>query len=206
MKTKLLIIVIFLSLLTTSCVKDYTGNAGDSEDVVLTETNFSYEGDMFKFYLNSEIENLNEDISKLKKISPKDPGYNQAQKDIIEAEIQQDKFKKQIAGIIDLSEVGLKIGPDIPRPPCNCLGLRNSLEYMLILEGENIKNISLLDTNGKVLSSTAPKFTPFPEYNDQLLYTQFIVFQKIKGEVLINISKLDDQGNLLDYSFKGYVF
>lgn len=206
MKTKLFLITTFILLLTSSCTKDYTGTIKNSADEILTETNFSYEGDMFKFYLELEIENLNEVISKLKTISPNDANYNQAQKEILEAETQKATYNEQVAGIIEIDEVGLKIGPVIPRPPCNCFGLRNSLEYLLRLKKDNIKKISVFDTYGKLLTTTIPEFTPFPEYNNQLLYATYKDLQNIKGEVVIQISKIDNYGHLIDYSFSGYIF
>ncbi|WP_405413035.1 hypothetical protein [Maribacter sp. Asnod1-A12] len=206
MKTKLFLITTFTLLLISSCIKDYTGTIKDSTDEILTKTNFSYEGDMFKFYLELEIENLNEVISKLKTISPNDAGYDQAQKELLEAKAQQVTYNEQVAAIIDIDEVGLKIGPVIPRPPCNCFSLQNSLEYVLILKGDNIKNISVFDINGKILSSSIPEFSPLPEYNNQLLYATYKDLQNIKGEVVIQISKIDNYGDLIDYSFSGYIF
>lgn len=205
MKTKItLILVTFLIL--SSCIKDYHGHG--PKEIEFTPTNFIYEGDMFSFYLNGEIESLTETIDKLKKISPNDQGYDQAKKDIIVAESEQKDLQGQIVGIIDLSSVGFTIGPDWPRPPCNCYPLGLSVGHLLAVPDNTttIKSVSIQNTDGKVISKVIAEFSPLPEYNNQILSQSFRVYGGITGEIKINVEKVDEYGKLVGYTINAYVY
>jgi len=201
MRTKITLSLIAFVVLS-SCIKDYHGHG--PKEVTLTAKNYIYEGDLYGFYLNTEIQNLDEKIKELEAVSPNDEGYDQAIKDLAEAKKQKDTFNQELKNIVDLGQFGI-IDPDIPTPPCFCWGLTTGLEFLLTVPDTDIRSVTILDLEGKVISRMSTEFSPLPEFKGEVLYQEFKIVREVKGEVLIQVEKVGPDGKPLDYIARGFV-
>ncbi|MEX0272849.1 MAG: hypothetical protein AB3N16_00550 [Flavobacteriaceae bacterium] len=115
MKTplKLFFLPVFFAL-TISCVHDYHG--GNGQDIEFTETNYVYEGHLYQIHLKAEIKALDIEIKELEDILANGQGDNNTQQELAKAYEQRDFLNKELQGIIDLEQVGLKLPK--PKPPC----------------------------------------------------------------------------------------
>ena len=80
MKTKITLLIAFVSLSLSSCFKDYVGHGQD--EIVLTKDNYIYEGDLYAAYLDLEIIKVDAVISDLKEIIANNQGNEQTDKDL----------------------------------------------------------------------------------------------------------------------------
>ncbi|MBT9187710.1 hypothetical protein [Zobellia russellii] len=190
-----------LLLMFTSCIKDYVGHADDK--VKLTKENYIYEGDLYSFYLSNEIATLENHIKELESISPNDPKYNEAQKEKAMAESQKKEFMEVQKSIFDLGILGI-IDPDNPPLPCFCWTLSNLQEFLITTPDTKILNVSVLDLSGKEISKIITEFSPLPEYNNQILYQKFATLAAEKGELLIKVEKLGEDGRPFNYTIPAY--
>ncbi len=130
---------LFLTALT-SCLTDYQGQIPEKTE--FTATNYVYEGDLYKFYLEQQIENAENN------------GNNN----------QLNFWKKELSNIINLQEIGLDIIG--PRPPCprprDC-GYEE-LKYLLIDSKTEKVEVLFYDGNDKLVGGgSIDKLSPLPD-------------------------------------------
>jgi hypothetical protein len=149
MKKKPIIIIAFAALLMASCIKDHVGHGGDK--IVLTQDNYLYEGDLYNIYLDQEIAKLDVTIEALNAIIANNQADQTTLDDLKAAEETKENFVSEIATIISLEQVGLRIPP--PRPPCpqprNCD--YSLFEYVLAANTVEKLEILILNENGKTI-------------------------------------------------------
>lgn len=189
MKTKLFFGVT-LCLLFSSCIKDHIGHG--PKDVELTSENHLYSGYLFLQFAAEETENLDALIDKLKQISPNDPGYDQAQKDIQAAEEKRGSLKQQSALIEDIYTTR-----DIPRPCPNdpgpngkCVPVR--LEYFIF--PSNIINalVSVANSSGEN-EGVSDELVPLPGFESDLQFIRVPV-EDTSSFIKVSIMWKDIQG------------
>lgn len=149
MKKKPIIIIAFAALLLASCIKDYVGHGGDK--IELTQDNYLYEGDLYRIYLDQEIAKLDVTIAALNDIIANNQADQTTLNDLKAAEEAKENFVSEIATIISLEQVGLRIPR--PRPPCpQPLSCDYSLfEYLLAPNTVEKMEILILNENGKTI-------------------------------------------------------
>ena len=113
MKSKLLLIV-FSSVIISSCIKDFTGTITDKEEIEITSDNYLYEGDLYREYLTVEIQNNNTIIEALEKLSLARQLNEIEKEELNNAKDNILSLKDDFDNIIDI--VGLRIPK--PKPPC----------------------------------------------------------------------------------------
>lgn len=191
MKTKISILLAFISLSFTSCVKDYIGHGSDGKEVILTSDNYLDTAVLQKLSLQDNIEIIEAEIAKLNQISPNNSNYNDAQKKIGELSEQRASLKNQIANIIDLGSVGLNFPIPCDTPNGKCIPSR--LEYFIFLKKHVDKAAVLVrnDSNKKIGFST--RLVDLPGYEDVLQYIRIPV-NNFKDQIFIEIAKKDANG------------
>lgn len=182
MKTKLLLAVACCFFLT-SCVKDFQGSGGQDE-VVLTEENFLYEGDLERIYLNEEIAVLENKI--------KDTSGDE-QEALLK---QRDELKQRISEIIDLGSIGIDIiGPcDLPNGKCVPVRLGYLVSSTKI--SEMLTVVSTLDGKKDLASA---ELSPLVEYGSEVQYTRLPVAE-FGDQIIVKIAKKDINGQETFYS------
>ncbi|MRX62541.1 hypothetical protein [Maribacter luteus] len=180
MKTKLFITIAFLSLLMTSCIKDYLGDTG-GDKIELNSENYLYDGDLERIFLEEQIDRLTDEIAQLDENDPK-----------IEKLIKQRvNFKDRLAQIIDLSAVGLDLVIPCDTPNGKCVP--RLLEYFVFYKNIEQAVVYVKNINGESIG-ISDKLTPLPEFKNELQYIRVPVDSHAKG-IIIEIIKKDDQGN-----------
>ncbi|MFP2997072.1 hypothetical protein ABN763_14240 [Spongiivirga sp. MCCC 1A20706] len=155
----------------TSCVTDYQGQIPDEAE--FTATNYIYEGDLYKYYLEEQISNANNQTS----------------------DNQLNFWKKELNNIINLEKLGLDLIP--PIPPCptpNECGYED-LEYLLVDSKAEKVEVIFYDSNDKAIGGgTIDLLSPLPDakglinfanlkienYNDNLYSIKVEVFENNK--------------------------
>lgn len=183
MKSKLLLIVLS-SVILSSCIKDFTGTISEKEKIELTSENYIYEGDLEKYYINSEIQLI--DI-KLK---------NATAEESKELLIVKDELKQRFAQISSFDEVmrGWPIPCDMPNG--KCVPVR--FEYFIFnIKFSQIK-CTISTINGEVLT-TIDKLSPLPGFESDLQYLE-INAKGFGDQIIIQIEKTDELGDTLIYN------
>ncbi|MBD1263105.1 hypothetical protein HZY62_21125 [Maribacter polysiphoniae] len=186
MKTKLFITIAFLSLLLTSCIKDYLGDTG-GDKIELNSENYLYDGDLERIFLEEQIDRLTDEIAQLNEIAQLDENDPK----IEELIKQRVNFKDRLAQIIDLSAVGLDLVIPCDTPNGKCVP--RLLEYFVFYKNIEQAVVYVKNINGENIG-ISDKLTPLPEFKNELQYIRVPVDSHAKG-IIIEIIKKDDQGN-----------
>ncbi|MGJ8594201.1 MAG: hypothetical protein ACSHXF_16750 [Aquaticitalea sp.] len=214
MKTKLLL-VLLISTAFTSCSHffPHSDDDGDTQEL-LTEYNYVYEGDFYKFALNVQKDALEEQILIWEAVSPNDVNYNDAQQDIAEAQNLIENINSELASIIDIGEVSIQNVPRIPRPPvpplpCSCIPVPNLIRYATTLDNINELSLTILDEDGEILFNSTPNnpLMDVPFYQGTVRYQNLDgQFQNHVGPITIFVNRTDNQGFPTSYSAAGYMY
>ncbi|HEA29799.1 MAG TPA: hypothetical protein ENH91_07375 [Leeuwenhoekiella sp.] len=167
MKTKILFFLFCSFFFLQSC-----GSAQEEKNngsVVLTDKNFIYEGDLRKFYLNHEIDNLEIKIKELQEIINNNQGDKDVKKQLDQLVAQKENYQTQIENTADLKSLRIRARP-IPIPPkplpCDCL-----IQYIIFENNRDIVGVSYLNKETKLLGSTMGKANKLP--NSEVKYLDF---------------------------------
>lgn len=147
----------------------------------LTSTNYIYEGDLRKFYLQTEIAYLENQIEIWNAVTPNDPDYQNAQEEIFLAIAEIETNKLEITGIANPSAIFVikpPILPPVPVPsPCNCLNVYNTARNIVLLPNtENISITIMSNTDESLIASTNSdvKLQTIPNTGNKGKYQPFI--------------------------------
>jgi hypothetical protein len=191
MKTKITLLIAFVSLSLSSCVKDFIGHGPDGKEIEFTGDNYLDTAVLQKLYLGDEIIALDAQIDKLNQIPSDNPDYNEAQAQIGKLTKQRADHKTQIAGIVDASLVS-----DFPIPCTNfpngkCIPVR--LEFFIF--NENITRAVVLykDDNGNE-KGISNKLVDVPNLEGKLQYIRVPVTDYDK-QITLEIAHRDRDGN-----------
>ena len=166
MKTITLLLLLCPVLLLTACNGVYDD---DSDEVVLTEDNFIYEGDLHIFYLERRIDTVQVKIDSLQAVMDNQQGDEKTQMKLNAARMQKNGFIDEIASIPEQGFLA-KIKPPRPKGPCDpigtCFPLPINLRY-LILEVQNDPHaVLILDAQDRPISTTTTAAAPLMGYGD----------------------------------------
>ncbi len=185
MKTKLLLgfasIVLF-----ASCIHDFHGGG---EEIEFTEKNYIYEGDLYRIYLETEIEELDVQIQELEDIIANDKGDQKTQEELDKTNNQKNQISEDLRGIISLEQVGLKLPP--PPPPCpsprNCDF--SQLEHILVDNRIQEMQISFYDKNENLIGGgDINELSPLPNVMGQINYSNLEISSNNEPVAAIQVS------------------
>ncbi len=199
MKTKLLIASTFV-LLLTACIKDYHGG-GQEEEIIFTEKNYIYEGDLYRISLETEIEELDMTIQELEDIIANNQGNEKTEEQLKDANVQRNFLKEEIQSIVSLEQVGLRIPP--PPPPCpsprNCDF--SFLEYILADSSVQQLEIRLLGKDGKLIGGgTINDLESLPGSKNQINFSNLVISKDTEAVFNIQVKVIKFDQTELNYS------
>ena len=197
MKTKPIIIIAFAALLMASCIKDHIGHGGDK--IELTQDNYVYEGDLYRVYLDQEVAKLDVTIAALNDIIANNQADQTTFEDLKKAEQDKDNFISEIATIISLDQVGLRIPK--PRPPCPKPRTCDftSLEYVLATNTVEKLEILILNEDGKTVGGgTIDDLSALSGTGGQIQFSELKV-DSYKDPISISVQVFDINGITRSY-------
>lgn len=198
-KTTLALFLLSLILvINTSCKTD--DEKDNTEEPKLTETNYVYEGDLRKFYLNAEIVRLNDDIEIWSEVLEGYPDYEEAQANIQVAMAQIEENELEISSIPTPANAFFIINPKLPPipvpSPCLCLELYNSIQNIVLLPGTDQMSLSIFsnsDESGIAYTNIDTKLETIPNTQNTGHYQPFNFEQPgFTGEATIIIQTNND--------------
>lgn len=183
MKTKIALLFLILFGLT-SCIKDFIGNSGNSDKVVLTSKNYLFEGNLEKFLLETKIKAIDDEIALLPENDPK----------IKTLLVTKSSLNMGISDIADISFVGKNFPVPCDLPGGKCVPTR--LEYIVFSTIYNDALVVINSTNGDQITSS--KLTPLPGFENQFQYAQ-IPIMSYGDKIIVKIVKKDGNGIVSSY-------
>jgi hypothetical protein len=201
MKTKFLILLI-LSVFIYSCDED----DNDNSEVVLTESNYIYEGDIYKQFLTDEITVVEEEIVILQDIIDNGQGDNQTQIDLGIALQQREELNTKLSDIVDLVSFGIIPFPPLPQPcPQISTCFPIDINFIATLESTTALQINIFDDQNQLIASSNPTLIPLPNHIGEVKYQNILVLQ-YTGEISIEVEKTDSLGNTIVYETRGFIY
>ena len=167
----------FIMFTNISCDEDDNNN-NDEQEVEFTSTNYIYEGDLRKYYLETENTRLSNDIEVWQQVPDSDPTYNDVQISIASAIAEIAINNQELESILVPGDQFLIINPTfppLPSPsPCLCLDVFNSISNIVFQSGNDNGNITITSANQTLLASTANTQTnAIPNTNNLGTYQSF---------------------------------
>lgn len=181
MKTRYLVLVLlsFIMFTSVSCKEDDNNN-NDEQEVEFSSTNYIYEGDLRKYYLETENTRLSNNIELWQQIPDSDPGYNDAQASIAEATAEIESNNQETESIILPGDAFIIINPTfppIPLPsPCLCLDVYNTIDHFVFQSANDIGSItitSVADQSTLTSTNANTQINTIPNTNDLGRYQSF---------------------------------
>lgn len=194
MKSKILVLftLSFLSLSFISCSEDDDNN-NNPDQVEFTSTNYIYEGDLRKYYLEARNTELELQITAWDQVSPNDPGYAAAQANIVEAYNEIDSNNQESLSIASPNDAFFIINPIPPLPPplpCLCLDVYNSVANIVFQSGNDVGNITITseaDQSTLVNTNANTQMHTIPETNGLGRYQSFNFPNNFTGQATITV-------------------
>ncbi|MGY0391865.1 hypothetical protein ACW5R3_04765 [Bizionia sp. KMM 8389] len=211
MKKQLLVLFILsaFSFSFLSCEENTPEESNEQTANPLTETNYVYEGDLRIYYLQTENIRLENNITVWEQVSPNDPGYDEAQDNINEANAEIEDNESEIASIPSPSTAFQLINPRIPPippspSPCLCLDLFNSIRNIVYMPGTDNLLISIQDYEDEsylVPVNTDPNVNSIPNtQNTGHFQTLDFESTNFTGHALLTIQS-DSESYTIDVNF-----
>ncbi|WP_036151394.1 hypothetical protein [Maribacter forsetii] len=200
MKSKLLLIVM-CSVVICACDKDFTGTLTNKEKIEITSENYLYEGDLYREYLTVEIQNNNNIIKALEKLSLTRQLDEKEKAELNKAKNNILTLKDDFDNILDI--VGLRIPK--PKPPCpnptNC----DYFNFQQLFTTDNIKKINFeaYNTSGKLVPIEIGEFTPYPDSGIPVQISSFKIESYKQTGLLIKVNVINTDGTERSYFVEG---
>jgi hypothetical protein len=182
MKTKITLLIAFVSLSISSCVKDYVGHGQDK--IALTNDNYMYEGDLYAIYLDMEITKVDALISDLEKIIKSNQGNEQTDKDLEAAKARKGTLNNELVTVPDwLFRRIPKPKPPCPNPTnCDFLGF----DFIGSFGRTQLKSVTVYDADGNEVGGTTGQQNPLPRTRGMAVVDDFKM-ENYSGPVTIKV-------------------
>ncbi|WP_290470129.1 hypothetical protein [Lacinutrix sp. MedPE-SW] len=214
MRTKFLILAV-ICVFTFSCKNDDDQDNQDqnAEDFAITNENNYYEGDLYRLYLDAQIEITNNEIISLEEQLEQDPNNVELQNMLDAANTELDELENaesnQIA--IEATLLGVPRVPRIPPvPPMPCTAgacIPNILNYFTI--SSEILNITIvfrdMQTEEEIVTLQTNEFTSLNDF-DNIISVSTIDFNGFTGDFIADIQRTDANNQVTNYSVSGYIY
>ncbi|WP_417212380.1 hypothetical protein [Bizionia sp.] len=211
MRKKFFVLASFILVLVTvfSCDDDNLNNGNDNQ-IVLTNENNLYEGDLYILYLEEEIISTENTIFMLQDLIDNNQGTPEIELQLEEAEQQLGTLNTNLAIQMGI-EAEYVLPPRVPRrppnppnPPSPCIGcvpLAGSFSFITITPDIVNLNIRILDfnTEEEVETVVFNSFNPAENYNG-VVSIQPASLNNFTGQVILIIEREDINGATTSYS------
>ncbi len=214
MRTKFLLLTTLCLFTFLSCNNDDDSNQNqDTEDFAITNENNLYVGDLYRLYLDSEIDVTNNLISSLQMQIALDPNNVTLINQLSEAVNQLEALESQETIQINIETTLLGV-PRVPRvppvPPQPCTAgacIPSLLDYLTI--SNDIETISIIfrnmQTEEEITSLEINQFTPLPEYNN-IISTANLNFDGFSGEFFVDVESTNINNQQINFTVSGYIY
>lgn len=197
MKTKITLLIAFVGISFTSCIKDYYGEGESSNQIEFTSENYLYEGNLEKQFLEEKITSIDAEIDLLQETSPNSPDYNDDQARIAELQEERSNSKQRISIIFDLGLVGIDIPIPCDQPNGKCIPKR--LEY-LIIPSTFIQTAFIVRNETGETIGFSERLVDLPGFEKDLKYLRIPVVENFDQQISIEIIKKDNLGEQIRYT------
>lgn len=212
MRKNFFVLASFILVLVTvfSCDDDDNLNNGNDNQIVLTNENNLYEGDLYTLYLEREITNTENAIAEFQFYIDNNQGTPEIELQLEEAEQQLGTLNTNLAIQMGI-EAEYVLPPRVPRrppnppnPPSPCIGcvpLAGSFSFITITPDIVNLNIRILDfnTEEEVETVVFNSFNPAENYNG-VVSIQPASLNNFTGQVILIIEREDINGATTSYS------
>lgn len=207
MKTRYVVLVLLSFILFTqfSCDEDDINN--EDEPVTFTSTNYIYEGDLRIYYLETKNAQLEAQIAVWQQVPDSDPGYNDAQANIVEANNEITSNEEEANAIMSPANAFFIVNPIPPIPPapspCLCLIEYNTFRHIVLQPGTDEMNLTITSIEDQsIVASTNNNTAINTIANTDAIgkYQSFELSQaNFTGEVLITVDTETRSYSVLAY-------
>jgi len=212
MRKNFFVLASFILVLVTvfSCDDDDNLNNGNDNQIVLTNENNLYEGDLYILYLEEEIISTENTIFMLQDLIDNNQGTPEIELQLEEAEQQLGTLNTNLAIQMGI-DAEYVLPPRVPRrppnppnPPSPCIGcvpLAGSFSFITITPDIVNLNIRILDfnTEEEVETVVFNSFNPAENYNG-VVSIQPASLNNFTGQVILIIEREDINGATTSYS------
>ncbi|PKA97397.1 hypothetical protein B0O79_1058 [Flavobacteriaceae bacterium MAR_2009_75] len=203
MKTKITLLLI-ATIVMTSCSKLWYWNDDNTiEEIELTESNYMFEGDLYKYALEIRIDSLQNRAKYLKEIIGNNQGTPEIEKEFEETVSSLEDASETAEGVVVFDDLIGKlgrrnpIGPKPPRPSVIPVGLEYLLSYNL-----NEVDLVINDENGAELGKTEGNLYEISGSKGMLMYKKVNITNSISDGAVINIQRLNNLKQADSYSIQ----
>lgn len=194
--------LVFFCIALTSCSKYYGhGDPYDDDEIVLTETNYVFEGDLYKLFLTGQIDSLTSRAKILQAIIDNNQGTDEIKADLAATTALNNEtaaLEADIPGLDDLvSRFGIRIPPRVgPRP-----GVIDGLVSYVVFYDLNEYSGVFFDTKGKKVGQTAKTAKAVKGSKDQLQGVKIDLSEVLlPGSYLLKSIRVDSDGTQASYT------
>lgn len=202
MKTKITILLMSFIILASCSQWKGHGNPYEDEDIVLTEDNYIFEGDLYKHALKVEIDSLGNRANDLKKIIDNGQATEEIKMDYTATVQQLDGTVAREATILGYNDLVGKLGPRTapPRGPAPTV-IPPDLKYVV---STNLSTYELvgLDEQGKEVVSSENGDRKIIPGTGGLLQAQKarITDAQYSGAVRLTAKRVNEDGEAAQYT------
>ncbi|MBG47280.1 MAG: hypothetical protein CML05_03210 [Pseudozobellia sp.] len=203
MKTKITLALV-IAIAMTSCSKLWYWNDDDKkEEIKLTESNYVFEGDLYKYALEIRIDSLEDRAAYLKEIIGNNQGTPDIEKDFEETTANLANTAEIAEGIVVFEDLADRLGrrnPIGPRPPRPGV-IPIDLEYIIVYNLEDV-NLQINDENGAELAQSEGILYEIVGTNNMLMYKKVNITNAISEGAVIKIKRLNKLNQSDSYSIQ----
>ncbi len=155
MKTKITFVLLVCAVLT-SCSKLHYGHGsdGDDDEIVLTENNYVFEGDLAKFALGLEIDALKNEIETIEALAPNDPGYDEGKQRLPKAKTELAVNVTEQKNTFGFDDILDRVGRRVPRPRGPGPGIIPTTVSYIAFYAKVKAKITAINKQGEVVGQT----------------------------------------------------
>lgn len=189
----------------TSCSEDNDDNL-PVQQAFLNESNYSYEGDMQRQYLNVQIADVQIEIDSLQAIIDNGQGSAETEADLEEALLTKSLLTDQLERIRPRPIGGVPLPP--PPPPCPTTGtcMPINLDYIVCDIDVATLNVYIYNNQEILVGSTEnSELQPVPGFEAETQFQNIDLNPDYTGDVFIVVNKTDTEGIETSYQINGYI-
>lgn len=214
MRTKFLLLAV-LCVFTFSCKDDddQVNQDQNAEDFAITNENNYYEGDLYRLYLDAQIEVTHNEIISLEEQLEQDPNNVELQNMLNIANTELDELENAESNQVAIEDALIGV-PRIPRippvPPMPCTSgacIPNLLDYITL--SNDILNVTIvfrdIQTEEEIVTLQTNEFTSLNNF-DNIISVSTVDFNGFTGDFIADIQRTNTNNQVINYSVSGYIY
>lgn len=214
MRTKFLLLAV-LCVFTFSCKDDddQVNQDQNAEDFAITNENNYYEGDLYRLYLDAQIEVTHNEIISLEEQLEQDPNNVELQNMLNIANTELDELENAESNQVAIEDALIGV-PRIPRippvPPMPCTSgacIPNLLDYITF--SNDILNVTIvfrdIQTEEEIVTLQTNEFTSLNNF-DNIISVSTVDFNGFTGDFIADIQRTNTNNQVINYSVSGYIY